>query len=710
MILRACVVIPTFDNPETIVDVIRRTLSCTPFPILVVDDGSNIPVDFLLTNGALPIDQTSRINKIRFLENEGKGAALQAALAWCLAGGFTHMITLDGDGQHFPEEIHLLTAEMKQKPANLIIGNRKMDATAPGISHFGRRFSNFWVRYQSAITVTDSQSGFRVYPLFPLQTMKFLTTHFDFEIEILVRSLWRGIEVSNIPVRVLYQPPGERVSHFHKIRDNARISLLNAALVVHSLFRLGRAPLSSACAVGLGVLVGCTPFFGMHTFLVAVLAIAFRLNAPLLWIGSQISIPPLAPFLAFASIKAGAWLQHRQLEFPPIAQAIPFARDVFLTWLLGSIAVGLLLGTVFGALTYFSLRAPWRVTSSRNWTGQTRGGRIGNGLLILVLRRFGLNAGYFCLTFVYPYFYFFAPKARQALDEYWRIIRPEFAWLRRQREIFIHFRTFARVLMDRVYENLAKQPFFKIQSTGFNCIIETPESRGILLVGAHVGNADLAAARVHSHGIRRRIHTLQHESQHLTITKVAGKVSPEKVNVIYVSERNPAIFQIHQVLNEGGMIGLMVDRPLDHNFELVPFFGKLVPIASSPFRIALASGAQLTFTFGFKSEGCLSADRGSSPHIYENFAASPKPAPVHWRSNRDLAAFHFANEFARILEEFLSLHPHQWFNFYRFFSASPTLPNGGLCVPRQCQLMEELLPIANAPPPVESDRSSDIQL
>ncbi len=139
MILRLCVVIPVYDNPLTITSVVERALKSCAFPVLVVDDGSRTPVSTLL-----PVND--RLHVLRLEENQGKGIALQKAVAWCLDRGFTHMITLDGDGQHFPEEIPLLAEAVRKNPWNLVIGERLSDATAPDISHFVRKFSKFWVR------------------------------------------------------------------------------------------------------------------------------------------------------------------------------------------------------------------------------------------------------------------------------------------------------------------------------------------------------------------------------------------------------------------------------------------------------------------------------------------------------------------------------------------------------------------------------------
>src|SRR5690606_17946054 len=106
-----------------------------------------------------------------------------------------------GDGQHLASEIFALEKATWQNPWNVIIGARILSGeTVPGVTKFGRRFSNFWVRYETGFNVTDTQSGMRVYPLFHLQNERFLTGRYDFEIESLVRAVWNGAGVTEVPV------------------------------------------------------------------------------------------------------------------------------------------------------------------------------------------------------------------------------------------------------------------------------------------------------------------------------------------------------------------------------------------------------------------------------------------------------------------------------------------------------------------------------
>src|SRR5690606_12662396 len=194
-------------------------------------------------------------------------------------------------------------------------------AGIPGKSSFGNRFSNFWFRFETGITLSDTQSGFRLYPLRDICDIRFYTTKFEFEIEVIVKAAWRRIPIRNVPIRVLYDPD-ERVSHFRPFRDFTRISILNTWLVLVTLlyirprdyFRTFKEKgvkrfffedllhsedpsLKKSLSVALGVLIGLSPFWGFPTVMVFFLAWVLRLNKLIAFAFSNISIPPLIPFI-----------------------------------------------------------------------------------------------------------------------------------------------------------------------------------------------------------------------------------------------------------------------------------------------------------------------------------------------------------------------------------------------------------------------------
>jgi len=676
MILRLCVVVPTFDNPRTISSVIKDIVTTTPFPVLVVDDGSEVPVENVLYSFEVrQALEEGRVRVVRFEKNKGKGHALQFAINQLIDEGYTHMFTMDGDGQHLGREIYKMVQLAKAHPWDLIIGNRLLKSkTVPEISKFGRKFSNFWVAYQTGLKIHDSQSGFRLYPLFPLQLMKFRTGKYDFEIEVLIRLMWRGVHVREADIDVLYPEGTARVSHFHKFWDNARISVLNTILVVISLLRSHRDPAHLSLAVGLGVFVGCTPFFGFHSLIVALLSLGLRLNVLAMWLGSQVSIPPLAPFLVMASVYIGGqWLGVEETEG---------LTSHINQWVAGSFVLGALLGALAGSVTFAAMwLSRQRQGKKTNWTGRSRGGVIGTGFLKLVLNRLGLQAGYFCLNFVVPYFWLFAPTARRGLNEYYSLLYPRWSWWQRQRAVLKHFYKYGQVLMDRVYQGYRGGQQFSTKPEGMHHILEASRSgRGLIMLGAHLGGWDLSAALLGTHGFVDQMHVVEYQATGLNFQKVKDKMDPHYLRTVNSRRGDNAIFEIHQALKNGECLGLMGDRPIGDRFELIPFLGKLAPFDVTAYRLAAALRVPLLLTFGFKGKG----------DCYDFFARAPKEFVFDPALPREEQLYAWAEAYVREVEKFVRRYPDQWFNFYPFWSALPVAPNGQLAEQANNCLQEEL--------------------
>lgn len=217
-----CVIIPTYDNGATVAGVAGRALAeCDD--VIVVDDGSTDDTASHLS----PL--TSHLTIVRHDRNLGKGQALRSGFAKAREMGFSYAITLDADGQHYPEDIPLFLEANRRHPHSLIIGSRTTTGQGKG-AVFANRFSNFWFWVQTGHRLPDTQTGYRLYPL--TTHLPPLTSRYEAELELLVFSSWHGVELVPIAVNVYYPPREERVSHFRPGRDFARISLLNTVLCV----------------------------------------------------------------------------------------------------------------------------------------------------------------------------------------------------------------------------------------------------------------------------------------------------------------------------------------------------------------------------------------------------------------------------------------------------------------------------------------------
>lgn len=221
---KICVILPTFNNATTLASVINAVSNFTT-DVVVVNDGST-------DNTLEVINQFPFVHLASYQRNVGKGYALRTGFSKALELGFDHAITLDTDGQHFADDIPILLDKLNENSNAIIMGARNMNQDAvPRKSSFGHRFSNFWFKVETGISLGDTQSGFRLYPIRQMKDIHFVTNKFEFEVEVLVRSAWNDIEVAEVPIKVFYPEKGKRISHFRPFTDFSRIFLMRIVLV-----------------------------------------------------------------------------------------------------------------------------------------------------------------------------------------------------------------------------------------------------------------------------------------------------------------------------------------------------------------------------------------------------------------------------------------------------------------------------------------------
>lgn len=372
---KICVIIPTYNNAKTLERVIDGVLNYTS-DVVIINDGSTDE-----TSGILK--QYSNIHLVNHSKNQGKGKALQTGFQHAKMLGYEYAITIDSDGQHFPKDLSTFVdaLHLAGKPV-LLIGSRNMtQESVPKKSSFGNRFSNFWFWFETGIKLTDTQSGYRLYPLNELPK-KLYTKKFEFEIEVIVRAAWKGVEVKNIPIDVLYDP-NERVSHFRPLRDFTRISILNTVLVTIALLYIKPRDFIrsfqkksfkqflkedvlqaddsdevKALSVTLGSFIGIAPLWGLQSFLAIFLAVVFRWNKVISFAASNISIPPMIPLIVFASLWVGSLFQGQPLTSLPAFDAInpEFFQQHLVQYLVGSLILATVTSLALGSLTYVFLK------------------------------------------------------------------------------------------------------------------------------------------------------------------------------------------------------------------------------------------------------------------------------------------------------------------------------------------------------------------
>lgn len=383
---KICVIIPTFNNQNTIVKVIKDVGNYC-YDILVVNDGSTDQTAEL-------ISLINNIEVVSYDKNVGKGYAIRQGFKKALELGFDYAITIDADGQHFADDLQIFAVKHKENPDALIIGSRNIAADGmPSKNTFANKFSNFWFWAETGEKLPDTQSGFRLYPVKFYKKSKFFTNKYEFEIEVLVRSAWSGIKIFPVPIKVDY--PEDRVTHFRPLPDFTRISMLNTCLVLitylwivpRNAFRYltrnkfvdvirdqitahNDKPSKIAIALGFGVFMGIAPIWGFQMLVAAFLAHFFRLNKILVLAASNISLPPLIPFIIYFSYHTGGLILKSKQEITGetliyLRQQIAdgefyatfqeFGYSIF-QYVVGALIFGLVMGVAVGLVSYLILR------------------------------------------------------------------------------------------------------------------------------------------------------------------------------------------------------------------------------------------------------------------------------------------------------------------------------------------------------------------
>lgn len=222
--------VPAYQEAATIADVVRRARAAVPAArLLVVDDGS--------TDGTGALAAAAGASEVLGGGGGtpgGKGTALRLGMARALALGARYVVTLDGDGQHRPEDAPRLIARARARPGCLVIGSRRAQAAAqPRARRRANRVADFWISWAAGQAIADSQSGFRVYPAAALEGLSRYDGRrraggFAFESEILIDAARRGCRALAVDIPALYGEALRRPSHFRPVADIARIVMMVA--------------------------------------------------------------------------------------------------------------------------------------------------------------------------------------------------------------------------------------------------------------------------------------------------------------------------------------------------------------------------------------------------------------------------------------------------------------------------------------------------
>jgi glycosyltransferase involved in cell wall biosynthesis/uncharacterized protein (DUF2062 family) len=386
---RICAVIPVYNHGLTVRQVVEGAKSF--LPVIAVNDGS--------TDGtATALAQVTGITVVTLRSNQGKAAAIQAGFARAVDLGFTHAVTLDADGQHPTAALPKFIGACQRQPEALIIGVRNLRKEgAPWSRRFSNGLSTFWFKVETGVRLTDTQCGFRVYPLAAVFRLRVRSRRYAWELEVMVQAAWAGVPLVAQPVASDYHAPTSRLSHFRPGRDMAEISLVHSRLGFQTFclpallrrvlargdlrglpfgerFRIvcrhlfaehTETPERLALAVGLGLFCGIVPIWGYQMITAAVLAHRFRLNKAIALTASNISIPLIAPFLIAASLVLGHFLHTGSLIEFSSANAVKQLPIYLGEYLLGSMALAVIVGALGAGIAYWVARRAWAKTAAR---------------------------------------------------------------------------------------------------------------------------------------------------------------------------------------------------------------------------------------------------------------------------------------------------------------------------------------------------------
>jgi len=233
------VLIPSYNPGSKIILTVTEARSAWN-PVWVVVDGS--------TDGSLEIleemaEKDQGLKVIKLNHNQGKGAAVHEGIRLAHQSGYTHVLTMDSDGQHPSGSIGAFMALSKASPDSMILGWPVFEADAPSLRVKGRQISNWWANLETLWSgIGDSLFGFRVYPIAPLMEIlnhQPFMRRFDFDPEAVVRLRWRGIRAINEPAPVRYFTAQEGgVTHFKYGRDNLLLTFMHTRLFIEFIVRL----------------------------------------------------------------------------------------------------------------------------------------------------------------------------------------------------------------------------------------------------------------------------------------------------------------------------------------------------------------------------------------------------------------------------------------------------------------------------------------
>ena len=372
--MKVIIVIPVYNNSTTLPDVVNGALTVHD-DVMVVDDGS--------TDKSADVLAGINVHIMCHEKNLGKGAAIKTAARAARKLEMTHIVTIDANGRYDPADFHLFAGALKNNTASIIVGKRDFQkGEMPVLYRFSRRLANFWFQVQTGVNLGDVRCTFRAYPLAVLESLTLRTRRNSFEVEVLTKAAWAGVNLNEVNISAYFHRPEKQKFNFNFLMDNLRVTLYNFHLTMRSivpwphqklinkdlpgdkisvlhplrsiktLLTENTSPGQLAAACALGVFLGTLPLIGFHNITILFAASYFRLNKVVALATSGLCVPPLVPALC---IEAGYFIRHGTFLTEISIKTLGYqAIERIYEWLIGSLVLAPVFAVLVGGIIFIA--------------------------------------------------------------------------------------------------------------------------------------------------------------------------------------------------------------------------------------------------------------------------------------------------------------------------------------------------------------------
>lgn len=295
-------------------------------------------------------------------------------------------------------------------------------------------------------------------------------------------------------------------------------------------------------------------------------------------------------------------------------------------------------------------------TNQGDWTGRAKGNSAGNRFFVWIISRLGLWPAYSVLVFAAIQYTLFDKKAKNAV----KLFRSNLGLETTLLDYFKHFYSFGMAMIDRFFFLYSNRNYFKYSSINEELIRdEAQKGRGVILLGAHVGNWEIAGNLLQDR-LPVKVNFLMYDAESQRVKNAVEQVMKNRnVGIIYISPDSPdTMVEVVNALRRGEIVCMHGDRILGNmRCEKVSFLGRDASFPMGAFAIASISGASVLPFFALK--------RGFSKYSFSAFG--PIRVSDGDRGSRMIRIRQALESYVKILEEMVSKYPTQWYNFYDFW-------------------------------------------